>query len=91
MAAGDAYPSRVRAAGGEHTFGIAPGMGRKSKVKVLLEPKQTESTTKGLGMAKSVGHCTSAWPDGVVPIAVEVVPVEFRSRESLADIFLPIG
>jgi hypothetical protein len=34
---------------GEHSFGIAPGMGRKSKVKVLLEPKQTESNTEGRG------------------------------------------
>jgi hypothetical protein len=31
------------------TLGVAPGMGRKLKVKVLLEPKQTESNTEGRG------------------------------------------
>lgn len=35
------------AAESEHTFGIAPGMGRKSKVKVLLETEVEESTTEG--------------------------------------------
>jgi hypothetical protein len=30
-------------------LGVAPGMGRKSKVKVLLEPRQTESNTESSG------------------------------------------
>jgi hypothetical protein len=34
-------------------------------------------------MARSVGHRTSAWPDDVVPIAVEVVPVDLQ----LAKVF----
>jgi hypothetical protein len=34
---------------GGHSFGVAPGMGRKKKVKVLLEPRQTESNTEDRG------------------------------------------
>jgi hypothetical protein len=33
----------------EHGFGVAPGMGRKQKVKVLLEPRQKESNTEDKG------------------------------------------
>jgi hypothetical protein len=37
-------------------FGVAPSMGRKSKVKVLLEPRQMESNTEGSGCpAREVG------------------------------------
>lgn len=45
---------------------------------------------KGPGMAKSVGHRTSARPDDVVPIAMEVVSVDLQlakvfGRDLLAD------
>lgn len=33
----------------EHSFGVAPDMGRKLKVKVLLESRQTESNTEDKG------------------------------------------
>ena len=35
----------------EEESGVAPGMGRKSKVKVLLESRQTESNTEDKGGA----------------------------------------
>jgi hypothetical protein len=34
----------------EHGFGVAPGMGTEVKVKVLLEPRQTESSTEDRGV-----------------------------------------
>lgn len=40
----------------EHGFGVTPGMGGKSKVKVLLETRQTESNAEGSGYpAREVG------------------------------------
>jgi hypothetical protein len=40
----------------EHGAELAPGMGGKSKVKVLLETRQTESNTEGSGYpAREVG------------------------------------
>ena len=39
----------ARSPQGEHGFGVAPSMGRKKKVKVLLEPRQTESNIEDKG------------------------------------------
>jgi hypothetical protein len=39
----------ARSAKGEHGFGVASGMDAERKVKVLLEPRQTESNTESRG------------------------------------------